>query len=223
MAQTQYLKHEGKIVEHLPKHAALAAQMMASSARIDSDIGRMLISLLKTAAPAAMAMYESVRNSNAKIEMVQAAADTVLGDKELSQLLADVLRVAEKALVPRNELAHWEWWATTDNTDELLLIEPRFWARQSLNTLLGPSGATLLKKPELKHHFKRKPLAVLEDEASRLLEAGSLVTAYRDFLHYRGTAKGEEIRRRLEQQADIRQIREQRDLNRLGKKKKHPQ
>lgn len=131
-------------------------------AEIEAQLGRFLVTIMGSNAPATLAMFHAVQNSQAKIDMILAAAPAVLPPKKLEWWDA-IAPLAIAAAKQRHQFAHHIWGLCHELPEALLLVDPRDRLSHTVeeHKLLN----TLSKNPtsdELKEYEAKLPKFPLE-------------------------------------------------------------
>jgi len=133
-----------------PALAQLAAQVVATWADIEYQLGGMLATMLGANAAPSIAMFYALTSGAAQMAALRAAAASVLDEGSRDHELFEVIiQQAERAARPRHRFAHWVWGHCNELPDALLLIDPealvkhdmadnRFHAPHDGRGLLGP-------------------------------------------------------------------------------------
>jgi hypothetical protein len=95
---------------------------IATWAEVEVRLVLMLTALLKTTAPAAIAMVRIVRSSKTQIDLIEAVGRKSLVDPEL-ELFEAIINISVRTLNKRNLLAHDPWGHCDELPDALLRIE----------------------------------------------------------------------------------------------------
>lgn len=106
--------------------AVLAIEALASWCNVEGFLLRLFVDLFGGHGALAAEVFLSLQNQSAKSAAIDAAATTVLRnrDDELRVLRA-ILAIAKTNEKERNKLAHWTWGESPNIPDALLLVDPR--------------------------------------------------------------------------------------------------
>jgi hypothetical protein len=106
-----------------PELGALVADAIARWSLIESGLNRILVTLLGAQAAPSFAMFSALVSTRARLEALNAAANTVLSGEDLEMFTAayEISRTQEK---DRIKLAHWNWGHSPQVPNALLLAKP---------------------------------------------------------------------------------------------------
>lgn len=113
-----------EILEEMPELATLAMQIIARWARIEHELGLLLMRLLGAAEGPALAIYSVLTGQGMQNLALSAAARSVLSDEDFKTFTA-VVNVATSAGKKRHKLAHWIWGKCEALPGVLLLADPQ--------------------------------------------------------------------------------------------------
>lgn len=105
-----------------PTLAASIAEITATWAQIECNLGVILARMLGAAARASMAMYGALK-STAQMAALQAAADATLTPERL-ELFGVMIAVVKRAAFKRNRVVHWLWGELPQVPNALVLTPP---------------------------------------------------------------------------------------------------
>jgi hypothetical protein len=107
--------------------AVLAMEAIASWSNVESFKLRLFIQLVGgLKATVAASIFLALQSNLAKSQAIQAAAATVLKERQDElQLLSVILRLAKTREKDRDKLAHWVWGDSPDVHTGILVIDPK--------------------------------------------------------------------------------------------------
>jgi hypothetical protein len=106
-----------------PALAVHVAEVIASWARVESQLGTILALMLKGGVRASVAMYGAIRNAQAQLDALEAAAKVTLLPDDL-RLFSAVMILVKRAGAKRHKMAHWLWGHSLQIDNALVLIDP---------------------------------------------------------------------------------------------------
>jgi hypothetical protein len=146
----------GKALRQHPNLSARIAEIIAYWSSIEASLGRILGRMLGGNARPAIAMYAAIRNSQAQMAALEAAAKEVLDSVDI-ELFGAVLAVVKRAGGKRHKIAHWIWGEASGVPDCLILIDPdaiHEYTKLASDLLAGASNIT--PNIDLAHAFAYK-------------------------------------------------------------------
>jgi hypothetical protein len=115
-----------------PQLAALVAAVIAFSAEIELQRGRLLAALLGSPNhETALAMYLSLTSGAARRSALRAAAQTALTGVDL-HLFEEITKASRATQKERNDFAHGLWGYSDDLPDSLLLVDSAYRLKDTL-------------------------------------------------------------------------------------------
>jgi hypothetical protein len=104
----------------------MAAAIIAVSARIDHELGLLLVQILGANARPALAMFDAIQSDRQQRRLLDAAAKAKFGaDTEQYRVFDAVVRLTAAAQSDRHKLAHWIWGYCPELPESLLLADPQ--------------------------------------------------------------------------------------------------
>jgi len=113
----------GDTLKSLPEMAIIVTQLFGRWARIDHELGLLLVRMLNARDTPALAMYSALSSPSARNDALVAAAKAVLSAADYN-VFAAVHSAAKTVEKTRNKLAHWIWGTCEALPGALLLAEP---------------------------------------------------------------------------------------------------
>jgi hypothetical protein len=96
------------VLRQHPTLAASIADITATWAHIECNLGVILARMLGAAARTSMAMYAALKSTTAQMDALQAAAAATLTPERL-ELFGVMIAVVKRAALKRNRVVHWLW------------------------------------------------------------------------------------------------------------------
>lgn len=130
-------------VKERPDLAAKIGQIIATWARIESQLATIMSRILAAEVRPAMAMYEAIHNTQIQISVLIAAAETTLSG-EILEIFSALMVVVKQSANNRHKAAHWLWGISPKFPDCLVLVDPASVREQDKK--MGELIASLEKK-----------------------------------------------------------------------------
>ncbi|MBL8544641.1 MAG: hypothetical protein JNJ63_12610 [Hyphomonadaceae bacterium] len=195
-----------------PELAVLALECIARWSHVENAMGRLLAHMLGAESAPAVAMFQSLTSSAARLDALQAAAQRALQPDRLTQLTVGI-RYARRIANQRHGFAHHLWGYAADLPDALLLIDPEHLSnlaveeqlyRQALNDGRISWDAGLEPRMERKHIqvYRKKDFEAFHETAGNAIIFMVTLSVIVD----RGRAPKPEIIQRLEQRPEFQTV-----------------
>jgi hypothetical protein len=107
-----------------PEHAAIIAQCIATWAKIEADLGELVVQLSVSSAVPAMAMYSALNNFQSQSSVLDALVETRVEQPYLDIYKATMI-VIRRSSRPRHSFAHCVWGYANELPEHVLLVNPR--------------------------------------------------------------------------------------------------
>jgi hypothetical protein len=192
-----------------PEINSLVAAIFATWAKIETELGCMLVRILGADAAPTLAVYEKLNTQSLKRVALEAAARAALAedDFERFQAMSSVLDTVEAT---RNKLAHWVWCYCKQKPDVLGLADPKMIQETRKRSIsyfkqtASDSSLDMQKAYELAQYDTSRVLAFSADDLRRAL--ADTRSAYETLFYFEisidPTFKSSVIRLIVDQDAD---------------------
>lgn len=123
-------------LEDRPQAAAIIARCIALWSDVESELARLLATLLQANTEPVVAVFLSIQNSRAQSDALNAAAEVVLNEEDY-ELFGAIMSVARAVERERNNLAHGRYGGSDQIKDGIIWISPKDLTQHSMNVTLG--------------------------------------------------------------------------------------